>query len=83
MKFEIALHVALLAFFFCVAAGSTVSNPPDLSRLQQILDQQAEQYNTTLSLGLFHKNFGAFGVASGCNVMLFSSFFFSFSRVIV
>lgn len=38
---------------------------PDLTRLQMILDQQAEQYNTTLSLGIFHQKFGAFGVASG------------------
>ena len=54
-----------LKLFFFLTHAVAATHTPDLRRLQTILDQQAEKYNTTLSLGMFHQKFGAFGVASG------------------
>ena len=49
----------------CIILGS--ANALNLSKLQAAIDQKAEQWNSSFSVGVYHRRTGAFGVAGGKN----------------
>jgi CubicO group peptidase (beta-lactamase class C family) len=59
------LMMRLTCLALCIAHAHCYA--PDLTRLQAIVEEKAALWNTSFSIGVFHKATGAFGVAGGLN----------------